>query len=138
MINYNENETENKKYINRSNINRTRSRHRHKCTNYKMCHSTIMVMCNKQDLTTSEAEFIKQHWGWIEKSIAYKKTVFIGQNALDQSDCRIFKSPFSPEQIDETASFFAWWYKFTKIKSWSKFFWSGMGKYECGQLVSEL
>ena len=60
MINYNENETENKKYINRSNINRTRSRHGHKCTNYKMCHSTIMVMCIKQDLTTSEAEFMKK------------------------------------------------------------------------------
>ena len=28
------------------------------------------------------------------------------QNALSQSDCRIFKSTISPEQIDETASFF--------------------------------
>ena len=33
------------------------------------------------------------------------KNVCIGQNALGQSDCRIFKSPFSSEQIGETASF---------------------------------
>ena len=30
----------------------------------------------------------------------------MGQNALSQSHCRIFKSIISPEQIDETASFF--------------------------------
>ena len=41
----------------------------------------------------------------------------IGQNALIQSDYRIFKSTISPEQIDETASFFAYWFKFTKIKN---------------------
>ena len=29
------------------------------------------------------------------------------QNALSQSDCRIFKSTFLPEEIDETALFFA-------------------------------
>ena len=31
----------------------------------------------------------------------------MGQNALSQSDCRIFKSTFLPEEIDETALFFA-------------------------------
>ena len=39
-----------------------------------------------------------------------------GQNSLRQSDCRIFKSTISSEQIDKTASFFACWYKFTKNK----------------------
>ena len=29
----------------------------------------------------------------------------IGQNALSQSDCIIFKSTISPEQVDETALF---------------------------------
>ena len=54
----------------------------------------------------------------------------VGQNFLNQSDCRIFKSTISPEEIDETASFFACWYKFTKIKGWSKIFswaWFRMG-----------
>ena len=54
------------------------------------------------------------------------------QNALSQSDCRIFKSTISPEQIDETASFFTCWYKFTKVESWNvdqKF----LGENECGQ-----
>ena len=58
------------------------------------------------------------------------KPLFI--NALSQSDCRIFKSTISPEQIDETASFFACWYKFTKIKSW-KVDQKVFGKNECGQ-----
>ena len=39
----------------------------------------------------------------------------------------------SPEQVDETTSFFACWYTFTKIKSWLKSFWSDMVKNECGQ-----
>ena len=46
----------------------------------------------------------------------------VDQSAPSQSDCRIFKSIISPEQIDETASLFECWYKFTKIKSWSSFF----------------
>ena len=36
----------------------------------------------------------------------------IGQNALSQSDCRIFKSTSSSDQIDEPFSFFACWCKF--------------------------
>ena len=44
----------------------------------------------------------------------------IDQNGLSQSDCSISKPAISPEQIDETASFFAYSYKFTKSKSWSK------------------
>ena len=57
----------------------------------------------------------------------------IDQNALSHSDCRIFKSTISPEKINETALFFAWWSKFTKIKSWSKIFWFDMVKNGCGQ-----
>ena len=52
---------------------------------------------------------------------------------LSHSDCGIFKSSIYLEQIDETASFFACWCKFTKIKSWFKSFWWGMVKNECGQ-----
>ena len=56
-----------------------------------------------------------------------------GQNALSQWDSRIFKSSISPEEGDYTASFFACWYKFMKIKSWFKIFWLGMFKNGCGQ-----
>ena len=47
---------------------------------------------------------------WVPKQIPYLGNFFfsrLGQNALRQSDCRIFKLTISPEQIDETASFFA-------------------------------
>ena len=61
----------------------------------------------------------------------WEKSYFwdIGQNALSQLECRIFKSTISPEQIDETDLRFVCWYKFTK--SWSKIFWLGMVKYRC-------
>ena len=54
--------------------------------------------------------------------------------ALNQSDSRIFKSTISPELIDKTASFFAYLYKLSKIKSLLKFFWLGMVINGCGQL----
>ena len=44
----------------------------------------------------------------------------------------IFKS-ISPQQINETVSFLACWYKSTKIKIWFKIFWSGMVKNGYGQ-----
>ena len=56
--------------------------------------------------------FLHKFYFW-EKSYSCD----IGQNALSQLDCRIFKSIISPEQI---TSFSACWYKLTKIKSWSK------------------
>ena len=40
------------------------------------------------------------------------------QNALEQSDCRTFKSTISLEQNPEKAWFFARWCKFIEIKSW--------------------
>ena len=57
----------------------------------------------------------------------------MGQNALSQSNCRIFKSNISPEQIDETVSFFACWYNFMQINRWLKIFGVGMVKNGCGQ-----
>ena len=64
------------------------------------------------------------------------------ENALSQSDCRIFKSTIYPEQIDLTVSFFACWCKFLKIKillksfgwAWQKFvgpIWSLDSKIDC-------
>ena len=55
------------------------------------------------------------------------------QFQFSQSDCKIFKSAISPEQMDETVSYFECWCKFSKIKSWSIFLWLVMIKNECGQ-----
>ena len=62
----------------RYDINRPRPRHGHKYTKYKMCLTIMMVMCIKQHLSniwSSINEKVKQHWGWVEKSVAYKKSV---------------------------------------------------------------
>ena len=56
----------------------------------------------------------------------------MGQNALGQSDCSIFKLTMSLEQNDEKAWFFANWYKFIEIKSWLKNIDVGMVKNEFG------
>ena len=39
------------------------------------------------------------------------------QNALGQSNCRIFKSTIFVEQNDGKVSFFVWQHKFIQIKS---------------------
>ena len=44
----------------------------------------------------------------------------MGQNAVDQSDCSIFNLTISLEENDEKAWFFAYWCRFTEIKSWLK------------------
>ena len=54
------------------------------------------------------------------------------QNALDQSDCSIFKLTISPEQNDEKAWFFAYWCIFIETKSWLKNIGVGMVKDGCG------
>ena len=62
--------------------------------------------------------------------IPYLGKIFFLRYRTKCSKCTIFKSTISPEQIDETASFFAYWYKFTKIKNWLKSFgwiWSKLG-----------
>ena len=56
------------------------------------------------------------------------------QNALGQSDCRIFKSTISLEQIDKKTWFFACWYRFMEIKSWLKNIEVGVVKSMCGHL----
>ena len=55
----------------------------------------------------------------------------MGQNALSQSDCRIFKLTISPEHGDEKAWFFVCWYRLMEIKSWLKNIDVGMVKNGC-------
>ena len=43
-----------------------------------MCFIIIMALYSKQHLNniwSSIHEKVKQHWGWVEKSVAYKKRV---------------------------------------------------------------
>ena len=56
----------------------------------------------------------------------------MGQNALDQSDCSIFKLTISLEQNDEKAWFFECLWRFIEIKSWLKKLGVGMVKNGCG------
>ena len=54
------------------------SRHGYKYIKYKKCVSEILPLCIKQHLSkvwSSIHEEVKQHWGWVEKSVAYKKSV---------------------------------------------------------------
>ena len=44
----------------------------------------------------------------------------MGENAVDQSDCNIFKLTLSLEQNDEKAWLFVYWCRFIEIKSWLK------------------
>ena len=60
----------------------------------------------------------------------------MGQNALDQSDCSIFKLTISLEQNDEKAWFFACWCRFIEIKSWLKNIGVGVVKMGVTTLVS--
>ena len=53
---------------------------------------------------------------------------YMGQNALRQSDYRIFKPTMSLEQNDEKAWFFACWYRFMEIGNWLKNIGSGHGQ----------
>ena len=67
-----------KKVSHRHDINRPRLRHGHKYRKHKKCLSMMMLICIKQHLSniwSSIYEKIKQQWGWIEKSVAYKKSV---------------------------------------------------------------
>ena len=62
----------------RYHINRPRPRYRHKYIKYKMWLCIMMTVCIKHHLSniwSSIHEKVKQHWGWVEKSIDYKKGV---------------------------------------------------------------
>ena len=55
-------------------MNRPRLRCGHKHTKSKLCLGIIMVTYIKQHLSniwSSIHEKVKQHWGWVEKSVAY-------------------------------------------------------------------
>ena len=46
---------------------------------YKTCQSMMMLTCIKQHLSniwTSVYKSVKQHWGWVGKSVPYKKSVY--------------------------------------------------------------
>ena len=51
-------------------INRPRSKHGHK---------KIMSICMQHfsNIWGSTYEKVKQHWGWVEKSVAYKKSLYL-------------------------------------------------------------
>ena len=54
----------------RYDINRPRSRHGHKYSEYEKCLSMMMPLCIKQHLGniwSSIHEKVQQHWGWVEK-----------------------------------------------------------------------
>ena len=66
----------------RYDINRPRPRHGHKYTKYKMCLCILMLACIKQHVNkiwSSILEKVKQHWGWVEKSVAYKKACIFSE-----------------------------------------------------------
>ena len=67
----------------------------------------------------------------------FGKTVWgMGQNALSQSDWKIFnKSPISAEEINEIAWLFAFQCKFVEIKNWSKNFGWARSKMYVASLV---
>ena len=59
----------------RYNINRPRPRLEKKYTKYKMSQNNL-VICIKKHLSniwSSVYKYVKQHWGWFEKSVGYKK-----------------------------------------------------------------
>ena len=58
------------------------------------------------------------------------------QNAVGQSDCRIFISTVSPEKNDEKTCVFAYWYKFMEIKGWFKNIGVGMVKMGVATMVT--
>ena len=68
-----------KNKLHRYGIIRTRPRHSYKYTKYKTCLSMIMVMCNKQHLS-SEAEFTKTLSGTeaeLKKALLIKERVLL-------------------------------------------------------------
>ena len=59
-------------------INRPRCRHEHKCSKYMKRLSMMKLICIKEHLSniwSSVYKNVKQHWDWVEKKVAYKKSV---------------------------------------------------------------
>ena len=58
-----------------------------------------------------------------------------GQKWVCQSGDRTLKLTVSEGWTDGINWFFGWWYRFIKIKVWSKIFWVGIVKNGCSQSV---
>ena len=61
-------------------INWPRPRYGHKYAEYKMCLNIMMIICIKKQLSNIWSRIhtkVKQHWSWVEKSVAYKKNVWL-------------------------------------------------------------
>ena len=61
---------------------------------YKKLLSMMMVTCIKQhlsDIWSSIHEKVKQHWGWVEKSVAYEKNAYI----VSDRNVKIFKTLYN-------------------------------------------
>ena len=71
---------------------------------------------------------------FLHKSYTWEKCSFwdMGQNALKQSNCSIFKLTVSLEQNDEKAWIFAYWRRFIEIKNWLKNIDVGVVRNSCG------
>ena len=57
-------------------INRSTSRHGLTYTKYKTCLGMMMFISTKQHSTNTWGlihKKVKEHWGWVEKSVAYKE-----------------------------------------------------------------
>ena len=70
-------------------VNRPLSKHGLKYSRYKTCLSMIVLICNQQHLSniwSSIHEKLKQHWGWVKKSIAYKKIVYFTKLPKSQTN----------------------------------------------------
>ena len=91
--------------------------------------SLIFRICSKMKIYI--IYFVPAQILYWEKSCSLN----MGLNPLCRSDCRTFHQFVSTKQIDETTSFFAYSYKFSKIKRWLKIFWLCMVKNGCGQCV---
>ena len=62
---------------NRYNKNRPKSRRGRKYSKYKKCFSVMMLLCIRQHLSniwSSTHEKVKQHWSWVETSVAFQKS----------------------------------------------------------------
>ena len=63
-----------KKRSYRYDIIRPRSRHGHRYSKYKKSLNMMMLISIKRELQNTWSSIyyeVKQHWGWVEKSVAY-------------------------------------------------------------------
>ena len=95
---------------------------------YKNCLSMMMLICIKQQLSNiwrSIYEKVKQHWGWVERRVAYKKSVYfvvplmIPTSSWCESRFNIF---FVPWWI--SSYFFCEWWKNKFFSSRFRGFWN--------------